>query len=717
MAFTQSPPSPFWRRSPPFGLALWLFVLPLALTGLGTWQAQRAASMVEIETASVDGLRQRLGKVRQFGAEDPEALLRFPGDGTDVTVLKASETTARIETALASLETDLTVARARVPLAWATIGASLLVVAGTGSGLLAARVAGWRARRSRDQLIESFGRLRVVLPVLMAAVVLGFGVALFCATSFEAMSLWFWERVSGNGIKLAGAGIVLAALAAYGAVMAVVSLRRVFDLFTPQPIDVLARVVGEDEAPGLWRFTREIAARQGAPLPDTIIVGLTEGFYVTEGAVRIEPEGRLLEGRTLYLPAPALELLDTAEVSAIIGHELAHFTGDDTRYSRKFTPIYATLWRSLEALHQANRGAIVVQPATRLGFHAIGQFDVAVAHWSRLREFEADRNGSLISRPAGAASALIRSSIIEPAVSFVLQRAFQAPETGEDDLVAATARLTAEEGFPDPAAHLEDRQPHPTDSHPPTSQRIEALGVAIDEPVLAHATRRPEPGVPSFGRKAFADWDAICRALSLDFLTRARGAHAEYRESLETAAAAVGSEALVLYDNAKPMIWVMGIASGFFAIIGIGAVAAAAQIGFGHDEWAQAILAAVGATGFLGFAAIAIVSHRRSRAPLFVLTPEHLETSRFLDPIPWTDVEQYQVYANQRFALQLVLHEEAPLPARRGFWFYSKVNRRRRTVTIDAFGVKGMKVDAFSELIGRYLHAAYARRELVAPKE
>ncbi len=714
MTATQSPPSPFWRRSPVFGLVIWLFVLPLALASLGAWQMQRATAMVEAQSASRDGLTKTLGEVRQIAAEDPAASLRFQGDGRGVSIFTASEAVGRIETALTSLETDLVVARARVLLAWVAIGGSLVVMAAAGLGLLAARIAGWRARRSRDQLIQSFGRLRIVLPILMAAVVLGFGAALFCATAFEAISLWFWERVSGNEVKLAGAGIVLAGLAAYGAVMAIVSLRKVFDLFTPQPIEVLARTVGEDEAPGLWRFVRELATRQNAPVPDTIIVGLTEGFFVTEGLVHVQPEDRLIEGRTLHLPAPHLELLDTAEVSAIIGHELAHFTGDDTRYSRKFTPIYATLWRSLEALHGASRGAIVVQPATRLGFHAIGQFDVAVAHWSRLREFEADRAGSLFSKPAGAASALIRSSILEPAVSLVLERAFQTPEGGDDNLVAAAARLASEEGLPDPSARLEDRQPHPTDSHPPTSQRIEALGVSLDETVLAHATRRPVPGLPSFGRKAFANWDATCRALSLDFLTRARGAQAQYRASLETAAAAVGSEALVLHDNAKPMVWVMGIASGFFAIMGLGVVLAAAQIGFGRDEFARALIGAVGAAGFLGFAAIAIVSHRRSRAPLFVLTPDRLETSRFVDPIAWTDIAQYQVYANQRFALQLFLHEDAPLPVRRGFWFYSKVNRRRRTVTIDAYGVKGMKPDAFSELIGRYLEAAYARRELVA---
>ncbi|RYF52028.1 MAG: hypothetical protein EOO38_01570, partial [Cytophagaceae bacterium] len=203
MMSQQSSTPPIWRRSPTFGLVVWLFVLPLALVTLGAWQTQRAAVMVETQTASVDGLRQTLGEIRQIAAEEPEASLRFQGDGSDVLVLTASEAKTRIETAVASQQTDLAVARTRGPLAWATICGSLLVLFGAGLGLLAARVAGWRARRSRDQLIESFGRLRIVLPVLMAMVVLGFGIALFCATSFEAISLWFWERVSGNELKLA----------------------------------------------------------------------------------------------------------------------------------------------------------------------------------------------------------------------------------------------------------------------------------------------------------------------------------------------------------------------------------------------------------------------------------------------------------------------------------------------------------------------------------
>lgn len=174
-------------------------------------------------------------------------------------------------------------------------------------------------------------------------------------------------------------------------------------------------------------------------LPDTIIVGLGEGFFVTESQLRLWPEDRLVTGRSLYLPAAYLDLLDQAEIAAIIGHELAHFSGEDTTYSQQFTPIYAGLWRALAALGRADGGRFVLYPAVKLGFHAMQRFDHAVAHWSRLREFDADRSGSLLATPADAASALIRTGIIAPAVAYVLQRAY----AGSDDTTSDDAGLTS----------------------------------------------------------------------------------------------------------------------------------------------------------------------------------------------------------------------------------------------------------------------------------
>jgi len=698
-----------WRRSPSLTLVIWLFIFPAALAGLGLWQLQRGAETLEGAGAATVQLGQMLEELRQIAAENPDEPISFEGSAITYT---ATEAVTEVEGALGSYQTDLNVSRVRSPLAWGTIGGAVVCLVGAVLGLLASRVAGLRARRSRDQLIRSFQRLRVGLPVAMAVVVSGFSVAVVCATVFEAISLWFWDEVSGNALKLAGAGIVLAGLALYGAFTAILGLRQVFALFTPQPRDVLARMVTETEAPSLWRLVRELAGGQGALLPDTIISGLADGFYVTEGALRLLPEDRLLEGRTLYLPAPYLELLDTTEIAAIIGHELAHFAGEDTRYSRQFAPIYAGLFRALGALQATDAGALIVQPAARLGFHAVGQFDTAVAHWSRLREFEADRRGSIASGAPGAASALIRSSIAAPAVNLALGQVFANPDAAEENLVHAISRLVAREGLADPAEHLKDEQPHPTDSHPPTGQRIEALGVTLPS-ILAQATRPHNLETPSLGQRAFADWDAFSRVLSFDFIKEARHAHAQRRQALESAAAAVTEEEVVLYDNAKPMMWTMVVASAIFAVGGVSILVFADQIGFGRDAFAQTLIGAVAVFFTAAFLLYADLIHRRSDKPLMVLTPGHLSCPRLHQPIAWTDVVDYGVYATQRFAVQLALHEDAPLPKVQGFWIYTRVNRRRHLVTIDAFGIRGMKPAEFSDLLARYLHAAYARRELV----
>ncbi|MFD2022059.1 M48 family metalloprotease [Pseudocitrobacter faecalis] len=49
-------------------------------------------------------------------------------------------------------------------------------------------------------------------------------------------------------------------------------------------------------------------------------------------------KGERLTGNTLYLPLTYLSLLNEAEIAAVVGHELGHFTGEDTQYSLRFAP-------------------------------------------------------------------------------------------------------------------------------------------------------------------------------------------------------------------------------------------------------------------------------------------------------------------------------------------------------------------------------------------
>ncbi len=501
-------------------------------------------------------------------------------------------------------------------------------------------------------------------------------------------------------------------LAAWAAVAAVRGLRGVFALFTPEPIDVRGRVLDEADAPGLWRLVRELAGRGDALVPDAVVVGLTGGFFVTESAVRLSPDARTLTGRTLYLPAPYLGVLDGRELSAVIGHELAHFAGEDTAYSRRFTPIYAGLHRALTALGNVCPGDLLTRPAAYVGHRSLGTFDAAVARWSRAREFEADRRGAQVSGAPPAASALLRVGVLGPVVGETLASAYGEPDAALDDLVAGVLDAIPAAGFPDPGAHLDDRQAHPIDTHPPDRQRIAALGVPLDAELFARAARPLTVGDRDWPAALVADWAGLCRWLSADFLTGAREHRAAERLYLEETAAAVPVEETLVHENGAPMVWTMGILALLSAGAGAGLLLYPRTLGIAHDALAQQILAAVAAAGVASAGIVAAHVHRRGRTPLLVLTPDVLRSPLLDGAVARQDVADFQVTHGKRLTLTLALAPDAALPRAKRLFSQARVSRRRRHVSVQSLGARGLKPDAFAVLVERYLAASRARVHL-----
>ncbi|WP_102960862.1 M48 family metallopeptidase [Mangrovicella endophytica] len=702
------------ERSPSFAsriaLTGWIVVLPICLIALGLWQIDRGAQTLETYRNAQADLPPMLAEVKKIADEDPFATINFQGEGAPA--LAAMLAVAEIEKSVAYVDQAALVSELRWPLGFGTVGGAVLALVGGLLGLLAAAIAGLRARRSREQMVRSFARLRAILPFSLSAVILGLAVCAISATLFEVGGLWFQDSVSGGEVKLALAGLLLAATALYGAILAIKGLRQVFALYTPEPIDVEGRAVTEAEAPEFWRAVRELAERQGALMPEAVVIGLTEGFFVTEAPVRIWPEQRVLSGRTLYMPAPYLGLLSAPEVTAILGHELAHFAGEDTAYSTRFAPIHAGLWRAIGALQNGEAAGLMLRPAATLGFQALKTFDNSVGHWSRLREFEADRLGSMVSGPEGAASALLRSAAVSAVIDRVLMRAYQAPGAAPPDLIAAICAEAGREGVPDPAEHLEERQPHPTDSHPPTRQRIAALSVTVDETLLRRASRVPDANDAALPGLLFRKWPQLCATLSADFLDRARHVGAARQAQLEADAALMPEGETAIYDNGKPMIWTMGILAVLMGGFAVASIAFAAGLGIAHDPSATTIILCVTSLIALLAAGYAWYVHRSMQTPVLVLTPTHLKSRVLTEPIAWTSISDFKVYASNRFALQLLLKEGTAIPAKSRVALYSKIQRKKRLVTLGFLGVKGMKPDAFAELVDRHLRAAYARASL-----
>ncbi len=208
-----------------------------------------------------------------------------------------------------------------------------------------------------------------------------------------------------------------------------------------------------------------------------------------------------------------LPMLSRGEVEAVVAHELAHFTGEDTQFSQSFLPLLASMSRTMAAVttRQCTRHGreAMWQPASVLAGHVLDSFGSTVSHWSRLREFEADQAALRAGRGRDAATALIRTGLGSGLTQDALDDMFERPGHASRDVVGAVMERAAYIGFQSPARHPEDRQPHPTGTHPLTRQRIKALGIPIDDALLAEASCPVQDTSATVATSLFADWDGL----------------------------------------------------------------------------------------------------------------------------------------------------------------------------------------------------------------
>lgn len=695
-------------------------LLPLAFLGLGLWEWQRSQSeLAELEL-------RRIGAVKAVVTLEDQAAQHGGRLDTGVRYRRNGQTyvgplaLAQAREVAAELESPWALPHLRAPLPAVVIACAALTAALSGFALLATAVLGWLGRRSRDALVRGFSFVRVVLPPVMGAQVVLVAVGFVAVVAFEASAILEMDHLSSGGAKLLGLAAVVIGVSLWGAVQAVLQLRRALGLFAPDPLVIHGRALSKEEAPGLWRMVDGLAERLGALRPDHVVAGLEGGFFVASGPKILQPGGTALDGRTLYLPLPYLALLRQDEVAAIIGHELAHFAGGDTEFSLRFLPIYAGVGRSLEAVALAGQGgdgrvSPLMRPSLRLGVFAIDQFHLAVRHWSRKREFEADAEGARAVSTSAAGRALLRTSAAAPRIAAALDEAFRAPHAAPDDLVAMILRDGQARGLEDPTPHLEEAQPHPTDTHPPTRQRLVALGMEPRAALLAEAAAPPpDEALARLGAYSAVP-EAVCRAGTADFLQSARARHAAERERLETAVAGVGEEAMALHDNTRPGA-IFLFAFGGLLLAGSAAVVVLGVPGTGPREvlWVAGAASAL-ALVFIGFG---IPMLRRGDTPFLVLRPEAISVTGLDRPIAWADVAHVGITLHQgALVTRLVLMRDRPLPAKLPGARRLKLDPKGYGVTFTRAPPRGLKPEAYADLIARYREADAARRHLASSSD
>lgn len=264
------------------------------------------------------------------------------------------------------------------------------LLAGPGSGSRSLRQHGRCVNRHLEYLSFLAGWRQLIFASAAAVIVQG---ALLVWLSFWLTAFFF----NAYAIKLI-------AIVAIGGAMAV--FYAVYCLFKRPTRDtgIDGETLAQSEAPVLWAYIRDMAARSGTAPPQQIVAGIDTNFFVTEAP--LATADKTLQGRTLFISLPLLRVLGRAEADAVLAHELAHFSGGDTAYSAALGPKLVQYDQYSAMMHAGG--------VTRFAYYLLRLyrviFEFAHKRDSREREFVADRMAAKLVSARAIVTALIKDN-------------------------------------------------------------------------------------------------------------------------------------------------------------------------------------------------------------------------------------------------------------------------------------------------------------------
>lgn len=705
-----------------------LILLPLFLGLFGVWELQRSTESIK-EFADIKAeLSEMHVEIEAMVAKPFSRSAKVDINGERMGVHEALSRVTQAEHELTIVQP---VAGVMNNLAKGAIALGLLASLVGVLGLLGLRWAGARASHSRERLLHTFSRVSRLLPYLLVGHIVAMGAAVAAILGFEGLGLWHMGNMSTGEFKLMLVVLMLMLGFLYSIWQMGKQLPVMLHMFQSTPMSVLGQVVTPEQAPALWARVRELADQLGALAPEHIVLGMTEGFYVTSSDVNLLPSGTALKGRTLHVPMLYLGLLDSAETGAVIGHELAHFAGADTEYSLRFVPIYEGIGRSLGVIAETMLQSDVLQrttlwPAFMLGEYFMERFDHAVNHWSRVRELAADAAGAKLTGNIAIASALVRIAAIDPllqqGVSTHVARATNpsSEHVLTRDLPGSVVQELAAQPLTLPEEDMAASLPHPSDTHPSNRERLASLQVTVEEAV----SRGTRPIIAAQACAAmdhyFADPQALRARITEDFLGHYVEQDAAIVQELRSHAGNA-TEEVRLHEGARLRGWITLGCFSFFMLLGLGLLVLPYLLPQVFVD-ANSTMKLVGILLLICMAFLLPLSLRmltRANKTALLLTPEHFVFANFKAPLPIQHVADFGLQVGQGVHLNLLLEDDAPMPELASRSFFSpdaKLNRKKRWVQLHLLQIcrddKKLKDQELADLIGTYLNAGTARHLL-----
>lgn len=241
-------------------------------------------------------------------------------------------------------------------------------------------------------------------------------------------------------------------------------------------------LLGETAAPRLWGELRQLCEKLNTPPPKQVIAGIDDNFFVTELPLIID--GQTYRGRSLYVSLSLLKQLNGEETRAVLAHEMAHFSGNDTHFSKRIFPLLQRFDHYLFALYQGG----ITKPIYYCMLFFRGMYQWSLGKISREREFRADAAAANLASGRSLASALMRIIAYSKYRSQMEQDIFEY----DGSLSDASISIHLEKGFAQFAPTFITSEDigqlsisHPFDSHPPLHERLAAVGYRLDSREIA----------------------------------------------------------------------------------------------------------------------------------------------------------------------------------------------------------------------------------------
>ena len=297
------------------------------------------------------------------------------------------------------------------------------------------------------------------------------------------------------------------------------------------------------EQPELWARVRWLAERVGTRAPAEIRLIPQVNAAVSEDARLM---GLLPGRRRMYLGVPLLVGLTSAQLDAVLAHEMGHYGNRDVRLA-------ATTVRGRTSVLAVARAS---QAGGTFVHRAMGSFFTWYAELylrtsqsvSRRQEFAADRMAVRIAGRANSVAALRQIPALDLAYGFYLDRyvsmgwdagLLPRPEAFYPGLYALLAEPSRQSELEALRGQPPQAEPTAYDSHPPVAERIAAIEslpddgrVPADEVPAINLLRHAEQVCAQVAAAALPPEAATKRPVGWDELARGAG-----RAALERAAA------------------------------------------------------------------------------------------------------------------------------------------------------------------------------------